>query len=66
MNTLELSKVINRTGVLAGRRNEFSTSVRIVDARVRWDKIDYLVTPLSGHGEVWVDSERVTLDEVNQ
>lgn len=69
MNTTELIRVIGKTGLLAGRRNalgrqiELNVSVRITDVRnTRFGHIDYLVTPIAGEGEVWVDSERVTLD----
>ena len=33
--------------------------VQILDIRKVWNRIDYLVTPVQGTGEKWVDSIRV-------
>lgn len=33
--------------------------VKILDARRSFDRIDILVTPLAGHGEKWVNVERL-------
>lgn len=33
--------------------------VKIADVRVRFGHIDYLVKPLNGKGEVWVERHRV-------
>lgn len=64
MNTLEMSKAIGREGLLATREG-LSVSVRIVDARQSFNRIDYLVRPITGGTrEAWVSSERISLDEV--
>jgi hypothetical protein len=33
--------------------------VKIVDARSRWGKTDYLVTPKSGHGQTWKSEDSI-------
>jgi hypothetical protein len=67
MNTSELAAQIGRTATLAGRRNEFKTTVRILDAKQVYGKLRYQVTPIEGTGSVWVNAERVTFsNEVNQ
>lgn len=38
--------------------------VRIVRARTRYGHLDFLVTPLDGDGERWVEQHRIILDEV--
>lgn len=65
MNTSELAKTIGQTGTLSGRRNEFSTTVRIIDAKMSYGRILYQVTPISGTGTVWVDSNRVKIERDN-
>ena len=60
MTTQELSRQIGQTATLAGRRNEFATTVRILDAKQVYGCIRYQVTPLQGSGSVWVNAERVT------
>ena len=63
MSTSELMLVIGKTGLLAAEG--FSVLVRITDARgPNWGRIDYHVTPVSGQGSVWVDANRVKIEEV--
>jgi hypothetical protein len=66
MNTRELMKVIGQQAILSGRRNEFDTSVRITDAKMSYGRVLYLVTPLQGNGEVWVDSARVIIQNESE
>jgi hypothetical protein len=67
MNTSELAKLIGRQATLSGRRNEFATSVRILDAKQVYGVTRYQVEPLQGSGSVWVNAERITLSpEVKQ
>lgn len=65
MNTLELMQIIGRTAILAGKRNEFDTSVRITDAKMSYGRLLYQVVPISGTGSVWVKADRITIQEVN-
>ena len=63
MSTSDLMKMIGKTGLLAA--DGFSVLVRITDARgPNWGRIDYQVTPVSGQGSVWVDANRVKIEEV--
>jgi len=34
-------------------------SVKVLDARKVWNRIDVLVTPFQGDGQKWVDSSRL-------
>jgi len=38
--------------------------VRIVNVKTAYGALRFLVTPLAGEGEEWVDASRVTLAEV--
>lgn len=40
-------------------------AVIVVDARQRWDKIDLLIKPKEGRGEVWVEATKVRLEGNN-
>jgi hypothetical protein len=64
MNTLELSKLIGKRAVLSS--DKLSFAVHIVDAKTSYGNLRYLVTPASGSGQVWVDSNRVQLDETKE
>lgn len=33
--------------------------VRVLDARTVWGRVQYLVTPVAGSGQRWVDAARV-------
>jgi len=62
MTALELTRVLGKEGTLRGNRdNPLTVGVRVKDARIRFGRMDFLVSPLSGSGEVWVESDRVTL-----
>jgi hypothetical protein len=60
MNTLELSQAIGKTGLLSA--SVLSVRVTIVDAKIAYGNVRYLVTPVSGTGSVWVDSGRVSFE----
>jgi hypothetical protein len=66
MTTQELAKQIGQTATLAGRRNEFKTAVRILDAKQVYGCLRYQVTPLEGTGSVWVNAERVTFSNESE
>lgn len=38
-----------------------SVNAIVHDVRTVWGRVDYLLTPVSGRGQVWVDSTRTTL-----
>jgi hypothetical protein len=65
MSTSELMQVIGKTGLLAA--DGLNVSVRIVDARgPNWGRIDYQVTPVSGQGTIWVDANRVKIQNESE
>ena len=63
MTHLEASKVIGATGRID--MNGLTFRVVIQDARTRWGTTDYQITPYAegGSGRVWVEANRVTLDD---
>lgn len=38
-------------------------AVKILDARTRFGHTDYLVSPISGSGETWVESTNISIWE---
>lgn len=58
MSIAELSKKIGQVGVLDGN-SDFSPEVYIVDIKMAYGQLRYLVAPVAGRGRVWVDSSRV-------
>ena len=60
MSTLELAKNIGKVA-LWGDGSGLKYEVTIVDSRIRWGSVDYLVTPVSGSGERWVSASSVGL-----
>ena len=61
MNTLELSKVIGQSGTL--RALPYLTfNVLVLNAKIAYGNVRYLVTPVSGTGSVWVDAGRVSFE----
>jgi hypothetical protein len=59
MNTLELGKLVGQTGWLDEGLLQFE--VRINDVKQAYGHTRYNVTPVSGKGSKWVDSDRVVL-----
>lgn len=57
----DLTQYDNRTGRIM--LDTLAFRVRIVRARTRYGHLDFLVTPLDGEGERWVEQHKVTLDE---
>ncbi len=54
---LKPEKARGEVGVLS--MEGLDVGVKISDVRVRFGHIDYLVKPLNGKGEVWVERHRV-------
>jgi len=65
MDIAELAKVIDKTGELEvdGSGGTLYVTVTIKKVRTHHGVVDYLVTPIAGHGERWVRSHYVTLRE---
>lgn len=63
MKTLYLT-YINQTAILENVLPGLDIAVRILDVRAIFNRIDVRVTPVSGHGDTWVNVNRVILTEV--
>jgi hypothetical protein len=61
MSVNELAKMIGRTGFIYAR-GEMSVSVRIVDAKISYGAVRYLVEPIAGRGSTWVNLDTIELD----
>jgi len=59
MTMLESQKIIGANAFL--RVEAFSVMVEIMDVKQAYGNTRYLVEPLNGTGEAWVDSSRVTI-----
>lgn len=59
MSTLELSQYIGKQGLLPYPDKILYSLVRVVDAKHAFGNLRFQVTPVSGTGLVWVDSNRV-------
>lgn len=57
MSTLELSQYIGKQGLLLSDKLRFGVFVQ--DAKLAYGNVRFQVTPVSGTGMVWVDSNRV-------
>lgn len=60
MSTLELSQYIGKQGLLITDKLKFGVFVQ--DAKLAYGNVRFQVTPVSGTGLVWVDSNRVKFD----
>jgi len=57
MSVKELSKAIDTTALLT--EGGLSFPVLIKDAKISYGQARFLVSPIGGRGEVWVNQERV-------
>jgi hypothetical protein len=57
MSVKELSKAIDTTALLT--EGGLSFPVLIKDAKIAYGTARYLVSPVGGKGEVWVNQDRV-------
>lgn len=55
-----LGAVIGHTGTLTTYTEGLKVPVTVKDAREMWGRTDYLITPIGGSGEKWVEAYRVT------
>lgn len=60
MNALDMHKAIGREAVVSLRGIQIP--VRILSAKLAYGNVRFQVTPVSGTGTVWVDSNRVKFD----
>lgn len=60
MSTLELIKNIGKMADW-GDDKGLKYDVTILDSRVRWGDIDYLISPVSGSGSRWVSGHSIKL-----
>lgn len=61
MSVNELVKMVGRTGTVYAR-GEMSVSVRIVDAKISYGAVRYLIEPIAGRGSAWVNLDTIELD----
>lgn len=60
MNSVKLqSEYLNRTGDLF--YDGMKVQVKIIDAKMAWGSLRFLVTPISGSGTAWKDAVSVAL-----
>lgn len=64
MSAAEMVKMIGRTGTIWAR-GEMSVAVRIVDAKTAYSRVRYLVEPIAGSGNAWVDTDTISLDAID-
>ena len=62
MTAAEMVRVLNAEGSLFVSAR-LRVAVRIVNVKTSYGALRFLVTPLAGEGEEWVDASRVTLAE---
>ena len=61
--TRELQNYIGQKGLLSF--DVLKCQVNILDAKMAYGNLRFLVTPVSGSGEVWVDSSRVSVSSTS-
>ena len=54
---------IGRVG--AYRLGQMLFEVSVLDVRTRWGTLDFLITPSTGHGNQWVQADKVQLEDGN-
>ena len=60
----DLADYPGRTGTFTWVDMPFNVTVRVLDCRVRYGAVDFLIEPVSGAGAVWVLARMVALDQV--
>jgi hypothetical protein len=60
MKLSDIAKKLGKQAYVAF--DSYSIQVLVNDARNSFGRIDYLVSPVSGKGEFWVSSERVSFN----
>jgi len=57
MTTREIAELLDKAATL--ETDGLSVSVKIIDARENFGRIDVCVTPEAGSGQAWVSADRV-------
>jgi hypothetical protein len=57
----ELNEFIGKNGLI--ELSGLIIRVNIKNVKERWGKTRYLVTPLAGSGEIWVENIRIDVEE---
>lgn len=60
MNTSELLQYVGKKGLAT--RGELTFPAIVVDTRVRFGSLEFLVTPIGGDGAAWVSRRFVRLE----
>ena len=63
MTTSELARDIGREANFYIAGTNLSVRVRIMDTKVAWGEIRYLVVPLAGAGNAWVTALKLRFGE---
>ncbi len=59
MTASEAAKYLDKRGLLNTEKGKLSVPIYTVDVREVYGRIDVLVRPHDGQGEVWVSTERI-------
>lgn len=63
MTTAKLSQYIGRRTMVQGAtEGEYATECLVEDARLMFDRVEVLVSPLAGRGSRWVTLARTDLE----
>jgi hypothetical protein len=60
MNAKELSKQIDKLARFDAHGMTFH--VQIIDVKIAWNAVKYLITPLNGSGTTWVNESSIIID----
>ena len=63
MTLQEMTKILSKTALFHCGIGDITIPVVIKDIRKVYDRVDCLITPVSGSGETWVSLRRLTLSE---
>ena len=61
MTTKELAAMLDVTGIILHDR--LNVEVKVCDVKTSYGQVRYLVTPIAGAGQVWIDSMRFARKE---
>lgn len=59
--TIGLTQAIGKQGHLSIEK--LSVMVHIMDTKVSYGTVRYLITPVSGSGQTWVNADRVQIEK---
>lgn len=61
MTALELSEAIGKRGSILS--DSIRVLVLIMDGKTAYGNARYLITPVSGSGQIWVNADRVQIEK---